>query len=187
MAKIIDWNYALGEKKIHKGSYLYLFNNCVFKKDYLKYFIIISYYFRIYLRLPQWSNIQSMLTLRQMAFFVGAAIVIIVIVTLFTASLMREDDDNTTPASRHFHPAANYGNKEHDLQLFNHGAHVHYGIVLDCGSSGTRVYVYVWPPHSGDPQDLLSIQQLKDNSNQPVVKKVTPGLFLSYLFSLFYQ
>ncbi|KAH3707971.1 hypothetical protein DPMN_067409, partial [Dreissena polymorpha] len=130
----------------------------------------------IYLRLPQWSNIQSMLTLRHMVFFVGAAIVIVILVTLFTASLMRDNDNNTTPASKHFLPTVNYGNKELDLQYFNHGARVHYGIVLDCGSSGTRVYVYVWPPHSGDPQDLLNIQQLKDHSNQPVAKKVTPGL-----------
>ncbi|XP_070210624.1 ectonucleoside triphosphate diphosphohydrolase 7-like isoform X2 [Littorina saxatilis] len=53
---------------------------------------------------------------------------------------------------------------------------VHYGIVIDCGSSGSRVYVYFWPPHSGNPHDLLNIQQLMDSKEKPVVKKVSPGL-----------
>ncbi|XP_076470889.1 ectonucleoside triphosphate diphosphohydrolase 7-like [Babylonia areolata] len=53
---------------------------------------------------------------------------------------------------------------------------LHYGIVIDCGSSGSRVYVYFWPPHSGNPHDLLNIQQLMDHEGKPVAKKVSPGL-----------
>lgn len=53
---------------------------------------------------------------------------------------------------------------------------IHYGIVIDCGSSGSRVYVYYWPPHSGNPSDLLNIQQLMDSNGKPVMKKVSPGL-----------
>ncbi|KAL8580844.1 hypothetical protein ACOMHN_017348 [Nucella lapillus] len=53
---------------------------------------------------------------------------------------------------------------------------LHYGIVIDCGSSGSRVYVYYWPPHSGNPHDLLNIQQLMDSEGKPVAKKVSPGL-----------
>lgn len=53
---------------------------------------------------------------------------------------------------------------------------IHYGIVIDCGSSGSRVYVYNWPPHSGNPSDLLNIQQLIDHEGKPVMKKVSPGL-----------
>ncbi|XP_067940553.1 ectonucleoside triphosphate diphosphohydrolase 7-like isoform X2 [Watersipora subatra] len=51
-----------------------------------------------------------------------------------------------------------------------------YGIVLDCGSSGTRVYIYFWPPHSGDSHQLLDIDQLKDKDGKPLSKKKTPGL-----------
>ncbi|XP_005094066.1 ectonucleoside triphosphate diphosphohydrolase 7 [Aplysia californica] len=51
-----------------------------------------------------------------------------------------------------------------------------YAIVIDCGSSGSRVYVYFWPQHSGNPSDLLSIQQLHDSSGKLVEKKVSPGL-----------
>lgn len=53
---------------------------------------------------------------------------------------------------------------------------LHYGIVIDCGSSGSRIYVYYWPPHSGNPHDLLNVQQLMDPEGKPVVKKVSPGL-----------
>lgn len=55
------------------------------------------------------------------------------------------------------------------------GPNVHFGIVIDCGSSGSRVFIYFWPPHSGNPSDLLNIQQLMDPSGNPVVKKITPG------------
>ena len=51
-----------------------------------------------------------------------------------------------------------------------------YGIVVDCGSSGSRVYVYCWPPHHGGATELLNIQQLRDNSGQLVMKKIEPGL-----------
>jgi hypothetical protein len=37
------------------------------------------------------------------------------------------------------------------------------------------VFIYFWPPHSGNPSDLLNIQQLMDPSGKPVVKKITPG------------
>ncbi|CAM9997719.1 unnamed protein product [Lampetra fluviatilis] len=51
-----------------------------------------------------------------------------------------------------------------------------YGVVVDCGSSGTRVFVYVWPPHNGNPHDLLDIRQMRDRSRNPVVKKIKPGI-----------
>lgn len=50
-----------------------------------------------------------------------------------------------------------------------------YGVVVDCGSSGSRVFVYVWPPHNGDPHDLLDIRQMRDRGSRPVVKKIKPG------------
>lgn len=52
---------------------------------------------------------------------------------------------------------------------------LNYGIVVDCGSSGSRVFVYYWPPHNGNPHTLLDIKQMKDRDRKPVVKKIKPG------------
>ncbi|NXO04167.1 ENTP7 diphosphohydrolase, partial [Rhinopomastus cyanomelas] len=51
-----------------------------------------------------------------------------------------------------------------------------YGVVVDCGSSGSRVFVYFWPPHNGNPHDLLDIKQMRDRSSRSVVKKIKPGI-----------
>ncbi|XP_030917411.1 ectonucleoside triphosphate diphosphohydrolase 7 [Geospiza fortis] len=53
---------------------------------------------------------------------------------------------------------------------------LNYGVVVDCGSSGSRVFVYFWPPHNGNPHDLLDIRQMRDRSSRPVVKKIKPVL-----------
>ncbi|KAG7256949.1 hypothetical protein CRUP_015061 [Coryphaenoides rupestris] len=53
---------------------------------------------------------------------------------------------------------------------------LNYGVVVDCGSSGSRVFVYYWPPHNGNPHTLLDIQQMKDHERKPVVKKIKPGI-----------
>lgn len=51
-----------------------------------------------------------------------------------------------------------------------------YGVVVDCGSSGSRVFVYYWPPHNGNPHTLLDIRQMRDRDRAPVVKKIKPGI-----------
>ena len=61
---------------------------------------------------------------------------------------------------------------------------LHYGVVVDCGSSGSRVYVYFWPPHNGNEKDLLSIQPLRDTDGNLVIKKITPGQN-SYIVAVF--
>uniref|UniRef100_A0A669DDK6 Ectonucleoside triphosphate diphosphohydrolase 7 n=1 Tax=Oreochromis niloticus TaxID=8128 RepID=A0A669DDK6_ORENI len=53
---------------------------------------------------------------------------------------------------------------------------LNYGIVVDCGSSGSRVFVYYWPPHNGNPHTLLDIRQMRDRSRNTVVKKIKPGI-----------
>lgn len=62
---------------------------------------------------------------------------------------------------------------------------LNYGIVVDCGSSGSRVFVYYWPPHNGNPHTLLDIRQMKAHDHKPVVKKIKPGeegfFFICYL------
>lgn len=52
-----------------------------------------------------------------------------------------------------------------------------YAVLVDAGSSGSRVQIYVWSPHSGDPRQLLTIRFLKDpTTGKDVFKKITPGL-----------
>ncbi|XP_064203432.1 ectonucleoside triphosphate diphosphohydrolase 4 isoform X1 [Anguilla rostrata] len=53
---------------------------------------------------------------------------------------------------------------------------LNYGLVVDCGSSGSRVFVYCWPRHNGNPHDLLDIQQMRDLHRKPVVMKIKPGI-----------
>ena len=50
-----------------------------------------------------------------------------------------------------------------------------YGIVMDLGSSGSRVHLFRWAPHSGDPSKLLEIDALTDSQGIPLIKKSTPG------------
>ncbi|XP_010794943.1 ectonucleoside triphosphate diphosphohydrolase 4-like [Notothenia coriiceps] len=53
---------------------------------------------------------------------------------------------------------------------------LNYGLVVDCGSSGSRVFVYCWPRHNGNPHELLDIQQMRDQHRKPVVMKIKPGI-----------
>lgn len=66
--------------------------------------------------------------------------------------------------------------------FYEHGAdsHYHYGIVVDCGSSGSRVFIYYWPPHNGNPDELLQIKQMKDPRGNPVRMKIKPGILIKY-------
>lgn len=50
-----------------------------------------------------------------------------------------------------------------------------YGVIIDAGSSGSKVHIYHWPPHEGDPSKLLHIQPLTDSFGVPLMKKVEPG------------
>nr|XP_033805505.1 ectonucleoside triphosphate diphosphohydrolase 4 isoform X3 [Geotrypetes seraphini] len=53
---------------------------------------------------------------------------------------------------------------------------LNYGIVVDCGSSGSRIFVYCWPKHNGNPHDLLDIKQMRDENSNAVVMKIKPGI-----------
>uniref|UniRef100_A0A8C2FMS0 nucleoside-triphosphate phosphatase n=1 Tax=Cyprinus carpio TaxID=7962 RepID=A0A8C2FMS0_CYPCA len=53
---------------------------------------------------------------------------------------------------------------------------LNYGLVVDCGSSGSRVFVYTWPRHNGNPHELLDIKQMRDKNRKPVVMKIKPGI-----------
>ncbi|XP_077378754.1 ectonucleoside triphosphate diphosphohydrolase 4 isoform X2 [Festucalex cinctus] len=53
---------------------------------------------------------------------------------------------------------------------------LNYGLVVDCGSSGSRIYVYCWPSHNGNPRELLDIRQMRDQNRKSVVMKIKPGI-----------
>jgi len=55
---------------------------------------------------------------------------------------------------------------------------INYGVVIDCGSSGSRVFVYSWPPHNGEPHQLLNIHLLPDSNGNPAVMKTEPGKYI---------
>lgn len=57
---------------------------------------------------------------------------------------------------------------------------LNYGLVVDCGSSGSRVFVYCWPRHNGNLHELLNIQQMRDQHRKPVVMKIKPGMANTY-------
>ena len=50
-----------------------------------------------------------------------------------------------------------------------------YGIVIDAGSSGSKVQLFHWPQHDGDPSKLLKIDPLADVYGSPLLMKVEPG------------
>ena len=49
-----------------------------------------------------------------------------------------------------------------------------YAIVIDAGSSGSRVYVYEWPSTSNG-RSLLSLKQKTDENGKLVTMKTEPG------------
>lgn len=51
-----------------------------------------------------------------------------------------------------------------------------YGIVVDAGSSSSKIHLFQWPPHDGDPAKLLTIKPLTDEFGDPRIKKVEPGI-----------
>ncbi|CAI2734055.1 unnamed protein product [Schistosoma spindalis] len=51
-----------------------------------------------------------------------------------------------------------------------------YIIIVDAGSSGSRMFVYTWRTKSESLSGLEDVEILKDASGNPVVKKKTPGL-----------
>lgn len=51
-----------------------------------------------------------------------------------------------------------------------------YGVVVDAGSSSSKVQLYRWPPHTGNPASLLHIQPISDEYGLPLRKKIEPGI-----------
>ncbi len=51
-----------------------------------------------------------------------------------------------------------------------------YGVVIDAGSSGSKVQLFYWPAHDGNPAKLLRIQPLTDERGSPLVMRAEPGV-----------
>jgi len=77
-----------------------------------------------------------------------------------------------TAPVKYFSECCSWGNGEIPGIMIDHN----FAVVIDAGSSGSRVFVYHWPKHDGDPSHLLKIDQLFDANGAAVVKKVEPGL-----------
>lgn len=132
---------------------------------------LLDFFCRIYLKCfqcLQWSFLQQVSAPRLVLLIAPASFIILILLMFIVQAhpnwrYSHEHDMGTKEVGPE-------GNKKLAL-----GPDVHYGIVIDCGSSGSRVFVYFWPPHSGSVKDLLNIQQLMDEDGKPVVKKVSPG------------
>lgn len=48
-------------------------------------------------------------------------------------------------------------------------------MIIDAGSSGSRVFIYTWPPHNGISNELLQITPLHNSNKEPLLKKIEPG------------
>lgn len=51
-----------------------------------------------------------------------------------------------------------------------------YGVIVDCGSSGTRAHLYEWDTNKSYPELLHDIEPMRDENGKPITKKVVPGL-----------
>ena len=86
--------------------------------------------------------------------------------------------------------AFSFGSNSANHQKLNHADIYNYGIVIDCGSSGSRVFVYKWDPLELQDNIDKTIRQITAHRDRikeeggkvcheidcPVVKKVEPGI-----------
>lgn len=81
---------------------------------------------------------------------------------VFEAVLMDPNDDLlTTVERRPYNP--NYDNRT-------------FGVIVDCGSSGTRAHLYVWDGTLPLQKILHDIEPMRDSDEKPISKKFQPSL-----------
>ena len=90
----------------------------------------------------------------------------------------------TNQRPKYKHTIVSYENKNiHDEQT----SKFNYGVVVDCGSSGSRVFIYYWPPHTGKKNELLQIKQMIDLDGNPVRLKIKPGIQHNFFFKVVFS
>ncbi|XP_060786682.1 ectonucleoside triphosphate diphosphohydrolase 4 isoform X2 [Neoarius graeffei] len=99
---------------------------------------------------------------------------VVVLAGLFYLLLVTGKGQNIWLQNKHYHRRLSRVTDMEATDTSN--PNLNYGVVVDCGSSGSRVFVYTWPRHNGNPHDLLDIQQMRDQNRKPVVMKIKPGI-----------
>lgn len=132
----------------------------------------------LYLPLPAIWHISFRLThLRRQTACVALLVTCLLILCIYVY-----ETSSYGPSSRGDRDYENYVQKYVHVEATNtEDPNLYYGVVVDAGSSGTRVFVYFWPSHTGKNNELLQIHQMRDPNRQPVVKKIKPGTDLSLL------
>ncbi|XP_011665022.2 ectonucleoside triphosphate diphosphohydrolase 4 isoform X1 [Strongylocentrotus purpuratus] len=127
----------------------------------------------LYLPLPAFWHISFRLThLRRQTACVALLVTCLLILCIYVY-----ETSSYGPSSRGDRDYENYVQKYVHVEATNtEDPNLYYGVVVDAGSSGTRVFVYFWPSHTGKNNELLQIHQMRDPNRQPVVKKIKPGL-----------
>ena len=118
------------------------------------------------------KRMKSPWRLSNIAFF-STVVAVVLVICVIELQLLGQQDISVKSADFSAHKVAD-------------GSNLQYGIVIDCGSSGSRIFIYCWPPHNGDPKDLLNITLFKDKHGKPAVKKIEPGLAITTALACFF-
>ncbi|XP_063304578.1 ectonucleoside triphosphate diphosphohydrolase 4 isoform X1 [Pelobates fuscus] len=110
-------------------------------------------------------------TLRQLVMI--SAVVVILFLLIYSLLLVRTKFSRTNKDKKHTRYLAHVTDME---ATDTSNPNLNYGVVVDCGSSGSRIFVYCWPRHNGNPHDLLDIKQMRDQNRKTVVMKIKPGI-----------
>ncbi|XP_054167459.1 ectonucleoside triphosphate diphosphohydrolase 4-like [Oppia nitens] len=93
-------------------------------------------------------------------------LLLLAFIVVYSVKLLQTSaNNNNISISHHFDDTLD--DLKHELQ---------YAVMVDAGSSGSRVHIYVWPPHSGDTRQLLQIRMLHNPLGKDVYTAINPGL-----------
>lgn len=114
-------------------------------------------------------------------FVIGISLVYIIGSTIIT----KHNHQERILHPRSLHEKASYADQEVQIKPSHAEPITHqnkvnsdqlqYGIVIDCGSSGTRLFAYSWKRRHGF-EDVTADQVLERNGRDFVIKKVEPGI-----------
>lgn len=114
---------------------------------------------RFFFQLPDWSSPSLVRGTRVLAAVGVAVLLVIALAVLWTFYST-------------YSPARGFPQERGQSGLSTHN----YAVVIDAGSSGSKVQLFHWPPHNGDPAKLLQIESLTDELGAPLMMKTEPGI-----------